>query len=83
MKTAAYLRVSTVDQNADLQRRGIQRFAGHADLDVVGWYCDEGVSGRREKRPELGRLMKAARRREVGCIVVWKSRAASRAAPRT
>ena len=83
MKTAAYLRISTVDQTLALQRRGIRRFADHADLDVTEWYCDEGVSGRTQTRPELGRLMQAARRREFSCVVVWKSRAASRVAPRT
>jgi len=70
MKTAAYLRVSTTD--ADLQRRGIKRFASHADLNITDWYCDEGVSGRTETRPELDALMEAARRRDVDCVVVWK-----------
>ena len=72
MKSAAYLRISTVDQTLALQRRGIRRFAGRADLDVTEWYCDEGVSGRTETRPELDRLMQAARRREFSCVVVWK-----------
>jgi DNA invertase Pin-like site-specific DNA recombinase len=72
MTTAAYLRVSTTDQSADLQRRGIHQFARRADLEVTDWYCDEGVSGRTEKRPELDRLMEAARRRDVECVVVWK-----------
>ena len=72
MTTAAYLRVSTTGQSADLQRRGIKRFAEHADLDVTDWYCDEGVSGRTETRPDLDRLMEAACRREIDCVVVWK-----------
>jgi DNA invertase Pin-like site-specific DNA recombinase len=56
----------------DLQRRGIRRFAGRSDLDITDWYCDEGLSGRKERRPELDRLMEAARRRDVECVVVWK-----------
>ena len=72
MKTAAYLRVSTSDQSISLQRRGIERFAEQAGLDVVQWHADEGVSGRTEKRPALDELMDAARRREVQCVVVWK-----------
>ena len=72
MKTAAYLRVSTVDQTLALQRRGIRRFAEAADLDVTHWFCDEGVSGRKETRPQLDEIMQAARRREFGCVVVWK-----------
>jgi DNA invertase Pin-like site-specific DNA recombinase len=72
MTTAAYLRVSTTDQGTDLQRRGIRQFVGRADLEVTDWYCDEGISGRTETRPELDRLMEAARRRAVECVVVWK-----------
>lgn len=73
MKTAAYLRVSTEGQSVQLQRRGIERFASHAeDLDVTNWYCDEGVSGRERARPQLDAMMDAARRREFGCVLVWK-----------
>ena len=71
-RTAAYLRVSTADQSPDLQRDGIARFAERAGLGIEAWYCDEAVSGRREARPDLGRLMGAARRRELACVVVWK-----------
>ena len=70
--TAAYVRASKTDQDADLQRRGIERFAEYADLDVTDWYYDEGISGRTETRPELHRLMEAPRRREVDCVGVWK-----------
>ncbi|MCS4034545.1 DNA invertase Pin-like site-specific DNA recombinase [Salinibacter ruber] len=35
MKTAAYLRPSTAEQNEDLQRQGIIRSVEHADLDVT------------------------------------------------
>lgn len=40
--TAAYLRVSTVDQTLALQRRGIRRFAERADLDVTDWGTTRG-----------------------------------------
>ena len=46
MKTAAYLRVFTAEQDEALQRQGITRFAEHTDLNVTDWYCDKGVSGR-------------------------------------
>ena len=72
MKTAAYVRVSTADQNTELQRRGIERFCAHAGLDVVAWYVDEAQSGRLKSRPDLDRLMEAARARELECVIVWK-----------
>jgi DNA invertase Pin-like site-specific DNA recombinase len=43
-----------------------------AGLDVVQDYCDVGVSGRREGRPQLNALMAAARNREIDCVLVWK-----------
>jgi DNA invertase Pin-like site-specific DNA recombinase len=42
-----------------------------AGLDVVQDYCDVGVSGRREGRPQLNALMAAARNREIDCVLVW------------
>ena len=41
-KTAAYLRVSTAEQDEALQRQGITRFAEQAELNVTDWYCDQG-----------------------------------------
>jgi DNA invertase Pin-like site-specific DNA recombinase len=38
----------------------------------VGEYCDIAVSGRKEGRPELNALMKAARNRELDCVLVWR-----------
>ena len=72
MKAAAYMRVSTADQNPDLQRDGISDFAERASLRVVAWYLDVAVSGRKEGRPQLDALMKAARLREFECVLVWK-----------
>ena len=72
MKAAAYMRVSTADQNPDLQRDGITGFAERAGLRVVSWYLDVAVSGRKEGRPQLDALMKTARRREFDCVLVWK-----------
>ncbi len=46
-----YARVSTSDQNVDLQVNALQQ----AGCDVV--YIDEGVSGSTTRRPELDRLL--------------------------
>ena len=71
-RAALYLRVSTADQKPDLQYDGLRAYAAHAGLDVVQDYCDVGVSGRREGRPQLNALMAAARNREIDCVLVWK-----------
>ena len=71
-RTALYLRVSTPDQKPDLQFDGLRAYAARAGLDIVQDYCDEGVSGRREGRPQLNALMASARNREIDCVLVWK-----------
>ena len=60
MRTALYLRVSTIHQKPDLQADGLRRYAIHAALEIVAEYLDIAVSGRREGRPQLQALMRAA-----------------------
>ena len=71
-RAALYLRVSTADQKPDLQYDGLRGYAARAGLEVVQDYCDVGVSGRREGRPQLNALMSAARNREIDCVLIWK-----------
>jgi len=72
IRAALYLRVSTPDQKPDLQVDGLRAYAARAGLEVVQDYCDVGVSGRREGRPQLNALMTAVRNREIDCVLVWK-----------
>jgi DNA invertase Pin-like site-specific DNA recombinase len=72
MRTALYLRVSTLHQKPDLQADGLRRYATHAGLEIVGEYLDVAVSGRKEGRPQLQTLMRAARNHEFSCVLVWK-----------
>jgi len=71
-RTALYLRVSTPDRKPNLQFDGLRDYATRAGLDIVQDYCDVGVSGRREGRPQLNALMASARNREIDCVLVWK-----------
>ena len=72
IRTALYLRVSTPDQNTDLQYDGLRAYAERAGLQIVADYCDFAVSGRRKGRPQLRALMASVRRLEVDCVLVWK-----------
>lgn len=63
---------STLEQRPDLQRDALAAYAGRADLKFVATFADVAVSGRREGRPPLAALMQAARRRDIGCVLVWK-----------
>src|SRR5712692_1067119 len=72
MRTALYLRVSTEHQKPDLQVDGMRRYTAHADLAIVSQYLDVALSGRKEGRPQLQALMRAARNHEFDCVLVWK-----------
>ena len=66
------MRVSTATQKVDLQKDGLLQYANRADLKIIGEYLDTAVSGRKEGRPALKELMKAARNHEFDCVLVWK-----------
>ena len=70
-RAALYLRVSTPDQKPDLQFDGLRQYADRAGLEIVE-YLDVAASGRKEGRPGLEALMKAARNHDFGTVLVWK-----------
>ena len=72
MQTALSLRVSTAQQNPDLQDDGLRAYAARAGLEIVAMYVDYAVSGRQESRPQLQVLMRAARQHAFACVLVWK-----------
>ena len=71
MKAALYCRVSTFEQTTEDQRLELTRYC-----EARGWnateYLGEGVSGSKESRPALDRLLTDARRRRFDTLVVWK-----------
>ena len=74
MKVAIYARVSTANNGQDptMQTRELREYAVRRGWDVAGEYVDVGVSGTKEKRPELDRLMSEAHRRRFDAVIVWK-----------
>jgi DNA invertase Pin-like site-specific DNA recombinase len=73
MKTAAiYARVSTEKQDSSLQVSTLKDYAARWGLEVGEVYSDDGVSGAKDRRPELDRLMADARRRKVDAVLVFK-----------
>lgn len=71
MRVALYARVSTLDQHAENQVEELQRYAAARGWESVE-YVDRGVSGTRESRPELDRLVADAKRRRFGALVCWR-----------
>jgi len=74
VRTAIYARVSTANngQSPEMQLRELKEYCERRGWKIAGEYVDTGISGAREKRPELDRLMADAHRRRFDAVVVWK-----------
>ena len=59
MRAAIYARVSTANNGQDprVQTRELQEYCQRRGWVVAGEYVDVGISGTKEKRPELDRLL--------------------------
>src|SRR5438132_13606943 len=73
-RVAIYARVSTTNHGQDvgMQTRELRQFAEARGWTVAGEYVDAGVSGAKDSRPELNRLMADAKRRGFDVVLVWK-----------
>src|SRR5215207_8537926 len=73
MKRAAlYMRVSTKghSQTTETQALALREYVGHRGFEIVHEYRDEGISGSKDSRPALDRLMKDARARKFDVVIV-------------
>jgi len=72
-RVALYARVSTVSgQNPEMQLAELREYAGRRGWEIVEEFTDQGISGCRESRPALNRLMSDACRRKFDAVLVWK-----------
>src|SRR5947207_14514744 len=72
-RVALYARVSTLNnQDPEMQLSELREYAGHRGWQITEEYIDQGVSGCKESRPALNRLMSDACRRRFDAILVWK-----------
>jgi DNA invertase Pin-like site-specific DNA recombinase len=73
LRVALYARVSTLNnQDPEMQLTELREYAGHRGWQISEEYTDQGVSGCKESRPALNRLMSDACRRRFDAILVWK-----------
>ena len=70
-RAALYARVSTLDQEPENQLAELRRYVAARDWVAIE-YVDQGVSGAKDRRPALDRLVADARRRQVDTVVVWR-----------
>ena len=74
MRVALYARVSTTDKGQDsgMQLRELREYIARRGWIVVCEYVDNGVSGSKDSRPQLDRMMSDAKRRKFDVVAVWR-----------
>ena len=73
-RAVLYARVSTKDhgQDPEVQLRELREYCLRRGWPVVDEYVDAGISGAKERRPQLDRLIADAHKRKFEVVVVWK-----------
>jgi DNA invertase Pin-like site-specific DNA recombinase len=72
MRVALYGRVSTVEQNATMQIEELRAYCQRRQWEIVEEFTDSGVSGSKESRPALNRLLADAKRRRFDVVLVYR-----------
>jgi DNA invertase Pin-like site-specific DNA recombinase len=70
VRLALYFRISTADQNSELQQRDLRADASSRG-EIVETYQDV-ASGSTNARPDLTRLIADAKAGKFDCVLVWK-----------
>jgi len=73
VKCVAYIRVSTKEQDEEIQRKAIDRFAEARGISIVKYYVDKGESGSKvfRERPSARKLLDELSDVKPECIVAW------------
>jgi DNA invertase Pin-like site-specific DNA recombinase len=56
-----------------MQVRELREYCERRGWEIAGEYVDAGISGAKDSRPELNRMVAAAHRRRFDVVVLWKS----------
>jgi DNA invertase Pin-like site-specific DNA recombinase len=70
-RVALYARVSTVDQTTENQLLDLRGYVAARGWPAVE-YVDHGVSGAKDRRPALDRLVADVRRHKLDAVVCWR-----------
>src|SRR5215471_7319097 len=74
LRTAVYARVSTLGkgQDTEVQLRELREYMSRRGWQLAGECVDVGISGAKERRPQLDRLVADAHRCSFDAIAVWR-----------
>jgi len=73
MKVVAYIRVSTREQDENVQRHAIEEFAKSRNIEIVQWFIDKGESGAKpfRNRPAAQKLLEFIDNNSIDAVVVF------------
>src|ERR1700680_3038254 len=70
VRAAIYARVSTLNgQNPEVQTSEIEEYCQRRGFEIFSVYVDRGVSGKKDSRPQLNRMMEDAHQRRFDVVV--------------
>ena len=72
MNVAIYCRVSTNQQDSDMQLSELRNYCQQKSWNIAHEYVDKGISGAKTSRPQLDRMMRDASEAKLDAVLVWK-----------
>ena len=72
VRVALYIRVSTLNgQHPEMQVAELREYAERRGWKIAGEFVDR-MSGSKDSRPELDRMLTSCRKRQVDCVLVYR-----------
>jgi len=72
-RVGLYARVSTNNgQDPKVQLRELREYCQRRGFEIAEEFVDKGISGSRERRPALDKLMVSCRKRLLDVVVVYR-----------
>ncbi len=72
MKVALYARVSTDSQDPEVQLAALRSHVSNRGWEIVAEFIEKGVSGVKDRRPALDRLIDEAWKGKFQAVLVWR-----------
>ena len=74
INAAIYARVSTLNAGQDptMQTRELEEYCQRRGWRIYATYVDDGVSGKKDSKPQLNRMMRDAHERRFDIVVEWR-----------
>lgn len=72
-KIACYVRVSTDEQNVEMQKDAIEKYLSFkGQQNAALFYIDKGESGAKTSRPAFDKMMRDIRAGKISTVITWK-----------